>query len=313
MDRESVEQAFTTEPETEGIFMWGQYSWDESRYYFGWTEDNSYYGSYDPGATITTYSRITSFTYRVAQKDCYVDTTYNVTLSTTAKDTAGNTLRFPLTYSFSTIQSSSTLNGIQTSPSHGDINVDLISNTGIQMTFPRNMDVASTEAAINITPEMEHIFIWPGYNQLTIYTGGSLFADTTYTISVDSTAQDLDGVSMGHPFKFSFETAEIGLRSTYPQNGQLFIDLDADITMYFNTYMVRSSLQDRFHIEPSISGNLRWGTSHSTSNKTALTFFPNGSLRPNTKYTVTISAGAEDLFGSKMNKEYSFSFITRPD
>jgi len=313
MDRESVEEAFSTEPETEGIFMWGQYAWDQSRYYFGWDDELAYRGSYDPGATITTYSRISSFTYRVAQKDCYVDTTYRVKLSTAAMDTAGNHLRFPLEYSFSTIQSSSTLNGIQTSPSHGDINVDLVSNSGIQLTFPRNMDAASTEAAITIHPQMDHIFIWPGYNQLTIYTGGSLYADTTYTIEIDATAEDLDGIQMGHDYEFSFETADIGLRSTWPRNGQLFIDLNADITMYFNTYMVRSSVQNLFRIEPAISGNLQWGTSHSTNDKTALTFFPYGSFQPNTKYTVTIDPGVEDLFGSKMKEGYSFSFITRPE
>jgi hypothetical protein len=236
-----------------------------------------------------------------------------VTLSTAAHDTADNYLRFPLKYSFSTIQSSSTLNGIQTSPSHGDINVELVSHSGIQMTFPRNMDASTTEAAITIIPEMDHIFIWPAYNQLTIYTGGSFYADTTYNIKIDSTAEDLDGVKLGHPFEFSFETAGIGIRSTHPRNGQLFVDLEDDITMYFNTYMVRSSLQNRFHIEPAISGNLQWGTSHSTNNKTALTFFPYGSFKPNTKYTVTIDAGAEDLFGSKMKEEYQFSFITRPE
>jgi len=139
MDRESVEGAFSTDPPTEGIFYWGQYTTAPSWYYFGWDEKDSN-GGFDPGATITTYSRISSFVYRVAQKDCFVDTVYNVQLSTAAKDTAGNYLRFPLGFSFSTIQSSSTLNGIQTNPYHGDKNVDLISYNGIQITFPRNMN-----------------------------------------------------------------------------------------------------------------------------------------------------------------------------
>jgi hypothetical protein len=313
MDRESVEEAFSTAPETEGIFYWGQFTEAPSPYYFGWDAENGYRGGFDPGATITTYSRITSFIYRVAQKDCFVDTVYDVSLSTAAKDTAGNHLRFPLNFSFSTIQSSSTINGIQTSPAHGDIDVDLIANNGIQITFPRNMDAATTEAAISMTPSMDPIFIWPEFNQLTIYTGGSLLADTFYDIFIDSTAEDLDGVRMGHSYSFGFHTADVSIRSTNPRNGQLFIDPHSNITMYFNTYMIKSSLQNRFTIEPQISGYLEWGDGHTTYNKTALTFFPSGTLKPDTKYTVTISAGVQDLFGSPTKEDYSFSFITRPE
>lgn len=313
MDRESVEEAFRTEPETEGRFFWGHYTTAPAYYYFDWTAENGRYNGFDPGATITTYSRISSFVYRIAQKDCFVDTTYSVYLSTAAMDTAGNHLRFPLEFTFSTIQSSSTINAIQTVPAHGDIDVDLISNSGIRIIFPRNMDAASTEKAIDMVPETDPIFIWPAYNQLTIYTGGSFRADTTYVINIDSTAKDLDGNKMGHPFEFSFSTAEVGLRSTSPRNGQLFIDPSANIVMYFNTYMIKSSVEQVFKIEPAIEGNLQWGDGYSEYNKSALTFDPAGALKFNTKYTVTIGAGAKDLFGTGMKKEYSFSFITRPE
>jgi hypothetical protein len=68
-------------------------------------------------------------------------------------DSAGNPLRFPLEFSFSTIQSSSTINGIQTDPFHGDVEVDLIDHNGIQLIYPRNMDQPSTERAVSIKPE----------------------------------------------------------------------------------------------------------------------------------------------------------------
>jgi hypothetical protein len=117
MDRQSVEKAFSTNPPTDGIFHWGQYSTAPSRTYY---TDKAENWGYDAGATITTYSRITAFSYQVAQKDSYVDTTYTVKLSTQARDTAGNRLRFPLEFSFSTVQSASTQNAILTYPSNGD-------------------------------------------------------------------------------------------------------------------------------------------------------------------------------------------------
>ena len=308
MDRESVEEAFSTDPQTEGVFYWGQYSSAPSWNYF--TESRDYaYGGFEQSATITTYSKITSFSYRVAQKDSYTDTTYTVTLSTLAHDTADNYLRFPLEYSFSTVQSSSTLNGIQTNPYHGDMYVDLISSSGIRITFPRNMDQASTENAIGITPDSEPIFIWPKSNELTIYTGGAFRADTTYVINIDSTARDLDGVEMGEVYSFSFSTASVNLSSTYPNNGELFVSLTPSIILTFNTYMVKSSVQAAFNISPAISGSLSWYY----DSKTMLEFIYSGSFNPNTKYTITIGTEAEDIFGTHLKEPYEFSFITRPN
>jgi len=312
MDRESVEAAFSTEPESEGIFFWGQYTTEPRLYYFVNEWDSR--AGYDPGAIITTYSKISSFTYSMAQKDSYVDTTYQVTLSTAAKDTADNQLRFPLEFSFSTIQSSSTLNGIQTSPCHGDVNVELINHNGIQLTFPRNMDQSSTEAAISIEPEGDVIFIWPAYNSLTIYTGGIFKAETTYDIEVDETAKDLDGNPMQHPFSFSFTTAPVSIRSTYPRNGELFVDLDYAITMYFNTYILKSSVESAFQISPEIPGTFKWGTSSSYSDdKSVITFTPSRDFNINTKYTVTIGTEAKDMFGSHIKEPLTFAFITRPE
>jgi len=308
MDRESVEEAFSTNPPSEGIFHWGQYSRQPSEVYF-----TDMYGDwgYIPEATISTYSKITAFSYQMAQKDSHVDTTYHVMLSTAAKDTAGNHLRFPLEYSFSTIQSSTTIYGIQTSPYHGDIEVNLISSGGIQITFPRNMNQSLTENAISVTPDVDHLFIWPAYNQLTIYTGGVFLADTIYNITIDSTAEDLDGVKLGKIFDFSFETASVQLTNTYPRNGELFVNYDDPyIRLYFNTFMKKSSVENAFKIVPFINGSFEWSSSTS---KTSIRFNPSGNFLPNTKYTVSIASTAEDLFGSKMKSPYSFSFITRPE
>jgi hypothetical protein len=308
MDRESVEEALSTEPPTEGVFYWGQYSSAPSWDYFADSREYAS-GGFDQSATITTYSKITSFSYRVAQKDSYTDTTYNVTLSTLACDTAGNYLRFPLEFSFSTVQSSSTLNGIQTSPYHGDMYVDLISSSGIRITFPRNMDRPSTEEAVSIVPDSDPIFIWPQSNELTIYTGGAFRADTTYEITIDSTAMDLDGTRMGEIFTFSFSTSPVGLSYTYPNNGELFVSLTPNIRLTFNTYMVKSSVQAAFSITPSVSGSLNWYN----ESKTTLEYFNSSSLQPNTKYTITIGTEAKDIFGTHLKEPYVFSFITRPE
>jgi len=306
MDRESVEEAFSTEPSTEGIFYWGHYSTAPNWIYYG---DAMGYRGLDAGATITTYSKITSFSYQVSQKDSYADTTYNVTLATTAHDTAGNHLRFPLEFSFRTIQSSSTINAIQTIPFHGDVDVGLISNNGIQITFPRNMEQNSTEKAVHIEPASDIIFIWPQKNILTIYTGGAFKADTKYSITIDSDARDLDGNRLGNPFSFYFTTSSVGVSRTSPVNGELFVSTSTEIRITFNTYMVKSSVQSATTISPYVSGTLNWYN----NSKTTMEFNPSQSFKSNTKYTVTIGTNARDIFGSNLKEPYTFSFITRPE
>ena len=230
-------------------------------------------------------------------------------MSTLASDTSGNHLRFPLEFSFSTIQSSSTQNAILTYPSHGDNAVDLVSGNGIQITFPRNMEPVSTENAISFSPSSEVIYIWPQYNQLTIYTGGVLHADTDYSFTIDSTALDMDGIRLGNQFTFSFHTASVNINSTSPRNGEVYVSANSPIYLYFNTYMLKSSVQSAFNISPNISGSLDWYN----NSKTTMRFSPSQNLQYNTKYTVTIGTQAKDIFGSALKEPYIFSFIVRPE
>lgn len=318
MDRESVEEALSIDPPCEGVFYWGTYMenvtpvyfWDERNYLA--VSDKSYIYQ---GAEITTYSQVESFTFRMARKDCYTDTTYTVTLSTAAKDTGDNHLEFPVTFSFSTIQSGLSLNSIMTQPEHGDIYVNPLDNASIYMTFPKRMNQSSVENALSISPAMDAIFLWTEGNKMRIYSGGPLQTETLYEISLAETALDLDGVPLGEAFNFSFETAPIEITSTYPENGQIFVSRDNAITVYFNTYMTLSSVRNAFIIDPPVSGTFKRGSQYYDSDepKNAITFLPSSNYQVNTKYTVTIQTTALDLHGNNLKEDYSFCFVTEPE
>ena len=308
MDRASVEQAFSTLPASEGTFIWGNYTTAPVRTIF--YDAN---GGFDPGATITTFSRITSMTYAMARKDSYVDTTYTVTLSTAARDTAGSPLRFPLQFSFRTVQSYTTMNGIQTNPVHGDIDVDPINYGGIQLTFPRRMNPQSTESATFVSPPMNTIILWPEENVMRIYTGGPFLSDSTITVRVGGTARDKDGVPLGENFSFWFRTAPFQVISTSPQNGQLFVTPSQTIYLNFNSYVLLSSVQSAFSISPAVPGSFSYAGTPPYENQATVVFTPSGSLAPNTKYTVTVGAGVRDMYGMTMRQAQAFAFVTRPN
>jgi hypothetical protein len=310
MDRASVEKAFSTNPPSEGVFYWGQYSQaPRSTFYASPLSEG-----FEPGATITTFSKISSFTYSLSQKDAYVDTPYTVTLSTAARDTMGNQLRFPLRFSFRTVQSYTTIYGIQSSPIHGDVNVSPINNTGITVTFPRRMNAASTEAVTTVTPAMNRIFLWPDGNVMRIYTGGPFLSDTTITVRIDSTALDKDGIRLGQIFTFWFKTAPFQVTSTYPSNAQLFVAPTQQLSIYFNNYVTLSSAQpSSISITPSVTGSFSYGGSYPYETQNQIVFTPSGSYQPNTKYTVTIGPGLKDMYGVPMKGTYTYSFVTRPN
>jgi hypothetical protein len=311
MDRASVEKAFSTNPASDGVFYWGQYSQAPRSVLYS----ADAMSGFDKGATITTFSKISSFTYSVSQKDSYVDTLYSVTLSTIARDTMGNQLRFPLRFSFRTVQSYTTIYGIQSNPVHGDIDVDPVNNSsGITVTFPRRMNPASTEAATTVAPSMNRIFLWPEENVLRIYTGGPFLSDTTITVRIDSTALDKDGIRLGQIFTFWFKTAPFQVTGTSPANAQLFVPLSQQIYINFNNYVTLSSAQPpSISIAPSIGGSYSYGGNYPNETQNQIVFTPSGSYQPNTKYSVTVGTTVKDMYGFPMKAPYTFSFVTRPN
>ena len=310
MDRESVEKAFTIDPPVEGIFYWGNYT-TEPMYGLFANEKSGY----NLGATITTFSKVTSMSYAFAKKDSYPDKEYKVTIGTTAKDTAGTYMRFPLEYSFKTVQSYTTYNGIQTDPVHGDIDVSPLdySYTGITVTFPRRMDKSSVELKTHITPPMNATYLWPEENVLRIYTGGPFLSDTTITVLIEQSAKGKDGVPIGQDFNFSFRTAALSITSTNPSNGQLFTSQTDPITISFNDFVKLSTAQSAISISPAVNGSFSFGGYSPYEQLNQIKFTPSSSMQPNTKYTVTITTGLMDMYGNKMKEPYTFSFVTSPN
>lgn len=309
MDRISVENAFSTNPPSEGVFIWGNFTQAPMLTLYA----DAKTGSFQEGATITTFSKVSSFTYSMSQKDSYVDTVYTVSLATSAHDTLGNALRFPLQFSFRTVQSNVSIYGIQTSPVHGDVNVAPLNSNGINITFPRRMDPASTEAATIVRPPMTTVFLWPEANVLRIYPGGPFLSDTTITVHIDGTARDRDGIPLGQDFSFWFRTAPFQVTYSTPVNGQLFVSQSQVIGVTFDSYVTLSSAQQGFSISPPIYGSVAYSGTYPYENPSQIIFTPSGTYQPNTKYTVTISSGVKDMYGVSMRAPYTFSFVTRPN
>ncbi len=132
-----------------------------------------------------------------------------------------------------------------------------------------------------------------------------------YTISVDTSAQDIYGNHLAAKTSFSF-TPEPNFRvtDTYPiKNDTAISPLYASITVRFNANIDTSTVRPSFTISPQPPGNVyvysgSWGFYWSLAS--------DNMLAPETKYTAMIAASAKDVDGHAMPSSYSFSFTTAP-
>ncbi len=96
---------------------------------------------------------------------------------------------------------------IDTYPLDGTAGVPLDANLVLTFTLP--MEHSSVEAAVRITPETQLAFAWEG-DVLTLVPLSNWRPATTYTLTVASTAREVDGASLGKLFVLRFETATDG-------------------------------------------------------------------------------------------------------
>jgi hypothetical protein len=343
MNRASVENALSISPPVSGgYFEWFQntrkFSYQDPTTTYLWNGQSLYdsismeaKGAMDlvpaslPSATISTYSVAKSFTFYFPRSQCFTDTTYTISISRQALDTAGTPLDTALKFSFKTVQSALSYQGVQMIPHSGDDWVSLI-NRGISLTFPKRMDQASTEAGIKVNLHSDPIFLWTDYNHLTIYTGGIFVPDTTYIITIDAAVKDLDNVPVGKADTLRFGTAPIGVSQSDPMRGEIGFPPGNSMVITFNTYMDQTSFPSRCTLV-SKAGDTVWGSwayiSYATYNPTRaaydstyyldrIRFTPAYSLSRNMFYTLTIGAGVKDLNGYVMKESYQIPFITAP-
>ena len=138
--------------------------------------------------------------------DLSFSTDYCVTLMSSAKDTAGNSMSGEFSSSFRTIADTTAPSITSVSPAH--LAVGVLRNTKVAIAFSEPMDTASVQSAFSLSDDISPVagtFNWSG-NTLTFAPSSLLSRITLYTEKVSSSAQDLAGNAMTADFELSFTT-----------------------------------------------------------------------------------------------------------
>jgi Bacterial Ig-like domain len=154
-------------------------------------------------------------------------------------------------------------------------------------------------------------------NILTFSITYKYLTNTVYTVTVDTTLFDVDGNRLSSPYVFSY-TPEPQFRvysgspssNDYPDGinpgsvGNFTVDLNSKIdTTFFSNIQIFPSIRGEWVINPP------WNY---TTDSTRGYFIFTDTLQFDTKYTISVAAGAKDVNGLLMKAPYQFSFATQP-
>lgn len=234
-----------------------------------------------------------------------LNTNYSITVSTAAKDIAGNAMAVPYQFYFHTILAPTVT---VTYPANNSVNVSVSSSITIK--FSKGMNRTETEGAIAAKPSITWTASWgSGDTNLTLTPQANLLPGTKYTINVTTAAKSADGANMLSLYSFVF-TTEIPppapiITSTTPTNNSINVSVNASVTIEFSEQMDENVTQGAVSSSPTIIGSFSWANS-----STALTLDPNTPLLTGTKYAVNVSTAAKSKAGKNMLDLYSFSFTT---
>jgi hypothetical protein len=245
-------------------------------------------------------------------------TVYTATITTIAKDLAGNPLASDYVWTFTT---GATLDIIPptvilTDPLNNA--TDVAVNKKIAATFSESMDPLSI-STVSFTLKNGTIAV-PGnvtyLNSVATFSPlSNLVPNTVYTATITTMAKDLAGNPLANDYIWSFTTAVLldiippTVILTDPLNAATGIAVDKLVTATFSEAM------DPLTISSS-NFTLKIGTTAVAGSVAYLnsvaTFTPSVKLLFNTIYTATITTGVKDVAGNSMLLDYVWSFTTYP-
>ncbi|WP_277058111.1 Ig-like domain-containing protein [Trichlorobacter lovleyi] len=221
------------------------------------------------------------------------------------------------TYTFTTASAADTIppEVAFTSPLGGSTNIPV--NTSIAIQFSEAMMAGGADSAANytLTAGGSPVAFSFGYdsttNAATLTPASNLNQNTTYTVTVSGSVQDLAGNAMGANYTFSFttyvpDTVRPTVVGSSPASGETSVLPTTTISIIFSEEMDPATINTT---NITVSGGVTGTVAYLAGSRTAI-FTPSAALNLSTNYTVTVGTGVKDLAGNALLQPYSFTFTT---
>ncbi|WP_018615809.1 Ig-like domain-containing protein [Segetibacter koreensis] len=244
------------------------------------------------------------------------NTTYTGTITTGAKDLAGNAVAANYVWSFTTGATPDMIapTVVSTVPPNGATGVAF--NTKISASFSEAMDpsaITSTTFTLQKgTTAIQGTVTYVG-TTATFSPGANLLPNTTYTGTITTGAKDLAGNALATNYIWKFTTSASPdvtrptVTSSDPVNAANGVLGDKKISANFSEAMNSLSVTTATF---TLKNGAAVVTGNVTYAGTKATFSPSVNLLAGTTYTATITTGAKDLAGNTLATNYVWSFTT---
>jgi hypothetical protein len=244
------------------------------------------------------------------------NTVYMGTVTTGAKDAAGNALATNYTWSFTTSATADVTPPTVLSVVPANNAIAVVNSIHPAVTFSEAM-TASTINTTNFTLKQGSTSIagtvsYSG-TTATFTPSGNLMANTIYTGTITTAVKDAAGNSLASNYIWNFTTAAAAdvtpptVLSVVPVNGATSIAINSNVTAIFSEAMNSSTITSTtFTLKQgatAVAGTV-------TYSGTTATFNPTSDLAGNLVYTATITTGAKDAAGNSLVSNYTWSFTT---
>lgn len=176
--------------------------------------------------------------------------------------------------------------------------------------FSRPMDRMKVERAFGISPDRPGYFEASPDTRLVYRFTARPEYGRQYRVRVDSSAEDLSGLSLARDFSLVFN---VGSDATPPTVNGIHdgtppfwereainhgVEKNAFFQVDFSEDMDKPSCEDSFSVTPAIDGAFSWAGSDT------MIFTPSTSLESESVYRIAVGTGARDLHGLHMNEPY---------
>ncbi len=194
--------------------------------------------------------------------------------------------------------------------------------SGIIINFNTQMDPASVAKGFTISPHVDGTFSMnPGLNEWTFVPDTLLNWSTKYTITVDTSADNLLGVHLAAPYSFTFttvpkDTSGPTVIAVSPRNGGTCVS-KAYVEFVMNEPVKLGSILSQITFVDSAGNKIPFMkdilevTSNPGNSSRGLTLIALRtliSLTPGMKYTVTLAPGVSDYYNVASKSPYSSTF-----
>ncbi len=199
---------------------------------------------------------------------------------------------------------------ISFTPQNGSTDVRL--SSVIEINFDIPMDKSSVQNAFSVSPTVSGTFNWSNNDKTVKFTpSAKLTKDTQYTVSVDTSAKTVFGVSLSNKLSFTFKTRKkLNLVSFYPSDNSTDISTTVVIILTFDAPISVNTLGSNIFFKDADDNSVSLAADQSAFEKGQIIFWSVYPLEYNSQYKIILNSGIGDIDGLTLEENYEINFTT---